>query len=96
MKRAWLMIGAGFLLFCAGFPAIFDWPRHWWFVAFYVTGLPMMIIGRRRHDLLVYQDETGSGPQSRRRSGRGNGSRYGGFLASCVWSGGWPSSSTVR
>jgi hypothetical protein len=56
MKKAWLMLVMGFALFCAGFPAVFDWQRHWWFATFYVAGLAMMIIGRRQRDLVVYRD----------------------------------------
>ncbi|OBK43428.1 hypothetical protein [Mycobacterium sp. 1081908.1] len=53
MTKAWLMMAGGFLLFCAGFPAMLDWSRYWWCLAFYVIGFALLIVGRRQHDLLV-------------------------------------------
>jgi hypothetical protein len=53
MTKAWLMMGGGFLLFCAGFPAMLDWSRYWWCVAFYLAGFALIILGRRQHDLVT-------------------------------------------
>jgi hypothetical protein len=53
MTKPWLMMAGGFLLFCAGFPAMLDWSRYWWCLAFYIVGLALLIVGRRQHDLVV-------------------------------------------
>lgn len=53
MTKAWLMMASGFLLFCAGFPAMLDWSRYWWCLAFYLAGFALLIVGRRQHDLVV-------------------------------------------
>jgi hypothetical protein len=53
MTKAWLMMAGGFLLFCAGFPAMLDWSRYWWCLAFYILGFALLIVGRRQHDLVA-------------------------------------------
>ncbi|OBI80444.1 hypothetical protein [Mycobacterium sp. 1245805.9] len=52
MTKAWAMMIGGFVLFCAGFPAMLDWSRYWWCLAFYLAGLALLILGRRQHDLV--------------------------------------------
>ncbi|WP_139830626.1 hypothetical protein [Mycobacterium paraense] len=53
MTKAWLMMGGGFVLACAGLPAMLDWSRYWWCSALFVPGFALLAIGRRRHDLLM-------------------------------------------